>query len=322
MDYNATYSLLIRYLDGETTADESAMVEDLLRTDESWQKEFEVLKALNLEIERSCEVKAETNQCWENLKGRLNTSLPLKTKNYWRSYSKYAAAAAIILLAGLYFLKPFSNTAFEQGITYTTGENQSKIINLIDGSRIVLGENSSFVLDKDFNRSNRIIQLKGLAYFDVKGNAQKPFIAIAQNTRTKVIGTSFEINTQLPYTLNVQLFKGKIEFISAQNAITLQPGQQLFYNLTSKKISTQSVDISKRKAYTVTGLDFKDAPLAEIIQKLEQTYGITIEIPAAMQNEHYTISFDGLDLSASLRLLEELTDSKITKKGSNYLLKP
>lgn len=322
MDYNATYSLLIRYLDGETTADESALVEGLLRTDESWQKEFEVLKALNLEIERSCEVTTNTDQCWENLKDRLNTSLPLKTNNYWRSYGKYAAAAVIILLAGLYFLKPFSNTTFEQGLTYTTGENQSKIIKLNDGSRIVLGEKSTLVLDKDFNQSNRIIQLKGLAYFDVKGNVQKPFIAIAQNTRTKVIGTLFEINTQLPYSLNVQLYKGKIEFTGAQNTITLQPGQQLFYNLTSKKINTQSVDISKRKAYTVTGLDFKDAPLSEIIQKLEQTYAITIEIPSAMQMEHYTISFNGLDLSASLRLLEELTDSKITKKGSNYLLKP
>lgn len=322
MDYNATYSLLIRYIDGETNAEESAWVEELLRSDESWKKECELLKSLDQKIQSTCTLNTDTNQCWEQLKGKLSTSLPVKSKLLWLTFSKYAAAAVIILLAGLYFLKPFSTPNFEQGLSYSTGKNETKTILLSDGSQVVLGKNTTLTIDKDFNKDQRKTKLKGLAFFDVKTNSQKPFITFTQNTTTKVIGTSFEINTLKDNTVNVQLFKGKIEFSDAENSIVLRPGQQAFYKVSEKKLTTKPLDISARESWTVSGLNFKDAPLFEIIQKLEQTYAITLQIPVSMKNEHYTISFDGLNLSASLQLLEELTDSKITKKDSIYLLKP
>jgi hypothetical protein len=49
---------------------------------------------------------------------------------------------------------------------------------------------------------------------------------------------------------------------------------------------------------------------------------VSISVPEDKNNEQYTASFEGLDLLASLHLLEELTDSKITKKGTDYILNP
>jgi len=322
LDYNATYSLLIRYIDGETNAEESALIEELLRSNESWKKEFELLKSLDQKIISTCKLNTDTNQYWEQLKGKLSASLPVKSKPLWLTFSKYAAAAVIILLAGLYFLKPFSTPNLEQGLSYSTGKNETKTILLSDGSQVILGKNTTLTIDKNFNKDQRKTKLNGLAYFVVKTDSKRPFIALTQNTATKVIGTSFEISTLENNTVNVQLYQGKIEFSDADKSILLQPGQQVIYKVSAKKIITKPLDISSRDAWTVSGLNFKDTPLFEIIQKLEQTYAITLQIPVSMKNERYTISFDGLDLSASLQLLEELTDSKITKKDSIYILKP
>ena len=50
MNHNELYTLLIRYIDGETTAEEAAVMEDLVLNDAYWKSEFEVLTSLNSQI--------------------------------------------------------------------------------------------------------------------------------------------------------------------------------------------------------------------------------------------------------------------------------
>lgn len=321
MDFNSTYSLLIRYADGETSAEESAQVEELLKNDIQWKKEYELLTQFNQKITDSIKINSQTDKSWENLKAGLNISLPAQKKSFWPAYTKYAAAAVIILFAGLYFLKPFISSDISNGITYQTGINETKKIKLDDGSLVILNENTSLTLDKGYNTNNRNLQLIGQAFFDVKKDPNKPFIAFIHNTKIKVLGTSFEIKAPKKNLINIKLYQGKIKFTTPQKATILKPGEQLTYTPTESKSIIKPLDIFAREAWTVSGLDFKDTPLSEIISKLEQTYSIRFQIPPAIQNERYTISFDGLDLPSSLKLLEELTDSKITKKDSIYILK-
>ena len=323
MDKNELYNLLIRYIDGEATTEEAGAMEELMLTDAWLKNEFEILNTLNKQIPFSLNysVDAQTNANWEALKSQIE--LPAKTIKLWPSLAKYAAAAAIIFVAGWFLLKSSANefSSFDTGQIYKTLANQTLKVYLADGTEIMLNENSELTIDNAYNSKNRLVELKGEAYFEVTQNPSKPFITKTKNTFTKVLGTSFEIESLNENLVLVSLYEGKVLFSSGNQKVELKPGQKITYTLKNKSIAKQTF-INLAKDTWVAGLSFKDTKLIDIAKKLEIEYAIKIIIPASKQNENYTVSFEGLDLNASLKLLEELTDSKITKKDSEYILNP
>ena len=199
MNHNELYTLLIRYIDGETTAEEAAVMEDLVLNDAYWKSEFEVLTSLNSQISElpDYSVNANTEANWQALKSQIEQPAKTKTFTPWSSFVKYAAAAVVIFVAGWFLLKPSKNefTAFTIGKFYSTGAKETLTVKLDDGTKITLNQNSSLSIDKNFNSNARLVELDGEAYFDVAKNPEKPFITKSKNTYTKVLGTSFEIES-------------------------------------------------------------------------------------------------------------------------------
>ncbi len=325
MDKNELYNLLIRYIDGEATAEEAGVMEELVQTDAWWKNEFEFLNTLNKQIPASINysVDAQTNANWDAIKSQIELSNRAKTFKLWPSLAKYAAAAAVVFMAAWFLFKSSTNefATFDTGKIYKTGAHQTLKVKLEDGTQIMLNENSKLTIDKDYNKTSRLVQLKGEAYFEVSKNPAKPFVTKTKNTFTKVLGTSFEIESLNENLVLVSLYEGKVLFSSGNQKVELKPGQKITYTLKNKSIAKQTF-INLAKDTWVAGLSFKDTKLIDIAKKLEIEYAIKIIIPASKQNENYTVSFEGLDLNASLKLLEELTDSKITKKDSEYILNP
>ncbi|MFM9944208.1 MAG: FecR domain-containing protein [Bacteroidia bacterium] len=325
MNHNELYTLLIRYNDGEASAEEVAVIEELLRTNDYWKKEFEIIKLINEQMEGSFDylINADTDKNWESLKFKLENEGQTKTTKLWPSIYKYAAAASIILVAAWFSLKPAKNefSSFNAGKTYKTGPKEIITIKLEDGTAITLNQNSWFSVDNNFNHQNRLMELEGEAYFEVAKDAEKPFIVKTKGTYTKVLGTSFEIEANAGQKVQVSLYEGKVQFTLGDEKMILTPGEKLVCSPQKGAIDKQIITSMHKDAW-VTGLSFKDSKLETIIKKLEETYKISIVIPANRKKEHYTVSFEGLDLSASIRLLEELTDSKITKKDTDYILNP
>lgn len=326
LNHDELYNLLIRYIDGEATADEVVVIEELLKTDSYWKNEFEILNTLNIQIPSSVDytINAQTDSNWEALKSRIEKP-EVKTIKLWPTLMKFAAAAAIVFMAAWFLYKPAKNefSSFSEGKTYKTSAKETITIKLDDGSKIVLNENSVLTVDADFNKTDRLVILKGEAYFEVAKNAEKPFIASSLNTHTKVLGTAFEIEARVPNSIEVSLYEGKVEFTTANDIgkTILLPGEKLACSLSNNSIEKIKVSNLVKDSW-VAGLSFKDAKLEDIVKKLEDLHKIKISIPSNLKNEQYTVSFEGLDLSASLRLLEELTDSKITKKDTDYILNP
>jgi len=324
LDSNETYNLLIRYIDGETSEEELLVMEALLTNDTYWANEYKVLLLLNQDIETHLhfEVNAKTENNWDALKNQIEA--PKRTIKIWPSFVRYASAAIIILVAGWFLFKPSKNefSSFGSGETYKTGNHQTKQITLSDGSNITLNENSSLVIDKNFNISNRLVELNGEAYFEITENKSKPFISKTRNTYTKVLGTSFEIEAKDESNIIVSLYNGKVQFVADKQSESLVTGEKLSYSFKNKSISKQKSTNLVIEDWSIGSLSFKSSRLIDIVQKLEAKYDIEIIIQEDKNNEQYTVSFEGLDMLESLRLLEELTDSKIIKKHSNYILKP
>src|SRR5699024_9334903 len=79
---------------------------------------------------------------------------------------------------------------------YETSNLEQRIITLPDGSVVRLNRNSRISFRENFAGSVRKIHLSGEAFFQVKHNAQKPFIIYSGNAVIKDIGTSFNVDEE------------------------------------------------------------------------------------------------------------------------------
>ncbi|NUM31277.1 MAG: FecR family protein [Bacteroidetes bacterium] len=326
MNYNNTYNILVKYVDGEASAEEVIEIEKLIENDLFWKNEFEILKNINQTISNSQinKIEANTNQNWENLKKSIAAKPEIKI-NLLPRYLKYAAAAIVIFVAGWFLLNHYNKNNeynhFATGKTYKTGINEMLEIILEDGSKITLNQNSELKIDKNYNISSRLTELKGEAYFEIAKQKTKPFFTKTNNTFVKVLGTKFKINSNSNKIVEISLYEGKVEFNSKNKSTLLTPGNMVKYTVNTNETEKIQINTSDEKFWE-NKLAFKDEKLKEIAKQLEKRFKISIVIPQERQDEKYTISFEGMSLESAIKLLEELTDSKITKNNSKYFVNP
>lgn len=67
------------------------------------------------------------------------------------------------------------------------------LINLPDGTSVILKQGSSLRYAAKFNGHTREVHLSGEAYFEVKKDPSRPFLVYSNELVTKVLGTSFSV---------------------------------------------------------------------------------------------------------------------------------
>jgi len=82
---------------------------------------------------------------------------------------------------------------FDDIVEITTA-NDVKVIYLPDSSLVFLNRNSKLVYNKNLNGEHRSVFLEGESFFDVRPDADRPFCVYTVNTKTRVMGTSFNIS--------------------------------------------------------------------------------------------------------------------------------
>ena len=143
------------------------------------------------------------------------------------------------------------------------------------------------------------MELTGEATFNVAHDASRPFIVTADSTRVRVLGTRFNVSAYPHRELSVSLMRGRVSVSSMQNSsdsIILRPGQQAVQH-GGRYIIKPWHD---NPALWTTGLmAFSNAPLPDIINRLETCYGVHISIGSSRLLKYtYTGKFrqaDGLD---------------------------
>ena len=149
-------------------------------------------------------------------------------------------AASVIILFGLVFYLTAQRQVFST-IEVVTDNMGAKQIMLPDSSYLFLNKNTSIKYKKSFK--NRIVELNGEAFFEVKKQNGNPFTVRSNNTYTKVMGTSFNIKSRREISSDVQIFvlTGKVKFSgkNKEKAILLSPNQHAIYknNTTEIQIS-------------------------------------------------------------------------------------
>jgi transmembrane sensor len=223
---NEIDDLIVKFLAGDITRDESHILKDWLKNSPGNREYFNSFRDVWLA---------------SALLGRVNEpAKKSRTLGVIREWAKIAAVFAFALLLGALGYRTFFNTSIiAQGkndpVTIESKRGAMSSVTLPDGSRAWLNAESKITYGNGYNTSLREIELIGEAYFDVVTNPSKPFVVKAGNLEIKALGTSFNVKAYPEDgSVTTTLVNGHVIIEGRDNKnkdfeIELQPNQTITY---------------------------------------------------------------------------------------------
>jgi transmembrane sensor len=161
--------------------------------------------------------------------------------------------------------------------TMTTPCGKIITLTLSDGTVVKLNAASSITFPQTFSGRERVVRLRGEAFFEVKHDARHPFVVQTDYFRTTVLGTHFNITAYSPSRASVTLIEGKVRVQNRRsNALTLAPEEQAVF-LKGGSLGKQKADIYPCLQWQKGFFYFDETPLQEILLELGRWYNIDIQ---------------------------------------------
>ena len=211
-----------------------------------------------------------------------------------RSWLRIAAAAAILIVGGLFTFNQLNSGLDWQEIAVT---NTTKDLILVDGSKITINEASELEYPTEFSTKERRVKLKGEAFFDITKNPEKPFIIETGDLRIRVLGTSFNVRNFGNESLaEITVRSGRVEVTHINGGFTqiLEANDQLTFDKNRKKVREVSKDNNLNALGWWSGkLVFDNEKMSRVKLAIERTYNIELDfVDTEMLKCPYTISND------------------------------
>lgn len=280
----------------------------------------------------------------------------IHTLNWW----KYASAIASVLLIGFfsfYFLQS-SNDSSKQLINevatkceWKSLKNTTAIATTIildDGSKVILEPFSSLKYPSCFIKNQREVVLKGEAFFDIKRDTSKPFVVYANETITKVLGTSFTIKAfEGENEVEVAVKTGKVAVYAKVNSLpkkvigesekfVIRTDEQIVIPIPNKKLEVtpnQTVIFDKVKAdmqkmvselplpvkpiKQLQQFQFKEEPLSIVLEALGKAYGLEIKVDENIANCLINTTLEDISIFDKLDIICHAMDYKYEQQEAS-----
>ncbi|MEP1032409.1 FecR domain-containing protein [Ekhidna sp.] len=253
--------VLAKYFSGEASKDEISLVENWRSESKSNAESFFEAKSAWLISEP--ETPPPSHILSEILEEPHGKQVPF----ILQSWVKYASAAVLVLAISLLF------------ILNQTGESNVTNEFLTDGSEIVLHEDSRLEIIA-FDESIREVRVTGKAYFDIERDESRPFVIHTPNAKVEVLGTSFVVDAYGSKT-EVSVETGVVSLSKNLNgsdavSVKLEKGETgLVTNTNTGIIKKNNRDLNYL-AWKTKVISFDESSMAEVIQVIEDVYGIDV----------------------------------------------
>lgn len=184
------------------------------------------------------------------------------------------AASVAILAIALYTFWPGGD---DLTLLAATNDREQTEVQLEDGSTVWLNERSE--LRFAWKNGERRVELTGEAFFEVARMPEQPFVILAGNTETRVLGTSFNLRAYPEEeTVELDVETGLVAF-SKRSA----PEDILEIPAGKGATATPTILAEEKKQANAQGwrlnlLQYKDAPLAQVVEELEQQYDVELVV--------------------------------------------
>lgn len=205
---------------------------------------------------------------------------------------------------------------------------------LPDGTNVWLNALSSITFPEKFtNISERSVELKGEAYFEVVKDKKRPFIVRSDRQEIEVLGTHFNINsytdeqksvtTLLEGSVKVapvRMEKGKADVVLHNLSTIISPGQQA--SSTRQDIKVNLADLDQVMDWKNGDFIFKKESLAGIMRKVSRWYDVTVECDKGIdQNQTFSGSVSrSKNISEVLKIMQSAGQLRFDIVGKKVLI--
>lgn len=350
MGLDRLYLLFSLRLSGEATPEEEKELEDLLQAYPGERLSLEVLKGLwkgPVSGEEEAGVSRSYNRHLQRLSHQMAapaagvevgaaqpgaTMTPQRPARMRRIMGWTAAVAAMAALAtvGIWWIRHQAPAAVPTPNAISTRRGSKSRIELPDGTKVWLNDDSRLTYDAASFGSDRKVNLEGEAYFDVARDVQHPFLIHAHAMDIRVLGTVFDVRSYSDErTTRTSLFNGSVEVIVRDKHIILKPNERLTVPndrgamsigapagpaqerttplplLAVDKVRFDGRDsVGVEAEWTRGKLAFDHEPLEDIARDIARWYDVKVTIrDEKLKQEPFTATFDDESLDAVLQAL-------------------
>lgn len=267
--------IIIKYLLGQTSEEESLLVNQWLHENEKNRKYFSEIEFVwkTSGIAQSIELKdvEKDRKIFIQKIGKLpdektmkstepeKRSLQLFMSNTGPKYYYWLWVAAIFILAFclswtvFYFMNRKPDTGSLAYNQIITAKGQKSQIILSDGTKVWLNSETTLKYPSAFNEMKREVFLEGEAFFEVKKKGNKiPFVVKTSEIDIKVLGTSFNVMAYPDEeTIETTVVKGSVCIIrkglkpSPDQNIILKPNQKVTLLKKGSRVILSEIETEK-----------------------------------------------------------------------------
>ncbi|UPK69739.1 FecR family protein [Chitinophaga filiformis] len=191
---------------------------------------------------------------------------------------------------------PLRNTAYIHGsihqfekATLITARGENYQVVLSDGSTLYAGPKTSITFFLGNTAPRREIAISGQAFIDVTHDPQRPFIVdLPHDGKVKVLGTSFNVNTEEQGGIQVALKEGSVQVENGQDSTRLEPGFAASWKKGSRICTTRfnedTVSFWRQGRYLCSKATLRD--LANVMEHCYH-YPVSIDVPAEVDTSRF-----------------------------------
>ncbi|WP_143305892.1 FecR domain-containing protein [Chitinophaga vietnamensis] len=296
MPDNIPYELLAKYFSGDASPEEAMALDDWLDASAEHRLVFSQVNALwEQASEGQRHQLPDKEAVWNSIRQQLEARPPsLKVASRYGWWWKGAAAAVIgATLAVLYYhYRPAASKQVAALPPLTvTAVDAIRRDTLPDQSLAVLQQHATLRYARGFSGKERLVELSGEAWFDVKPAANKPFMVKAGDVSIRVLGTAFNVK-QEDSLVTIAVQNGRIAITNGARSLEAGAGEQVTYHVARREFDKTAAVTPASKVF-----NFENATLGDIARQLEKAYGVTVVLEnKELANCTMSSSFENKDL--------------------------
>ncbi len=318
--------VLAKYVANEATAYEKDLVSLWLAENVDNKKHLEQINLIFNKVSSDKEAQHfDTDAAWTKVKSKLSRqqSRTIEFKSSTSNFNislRIAASIVIALGVGFALYNQITKPPDQLAIQAT-----NKIITdtLPDGSTTVLNKQSSLAYEFNSKKNTRKLKLKGEAYFDVKHQADKPFIIETQDVIIEDLGTTFNVKSyEKSSTIEVYVESGEVKFYTLHDkGLSLREGQTGIYNKQSHTFMFLEKSDTNILAYKNQVFHFTNVDLNSIVESMNEVYDIKIVLANTEIGKcRITVNFSGETIDSIVDILAETLNLDVVKSENQILL--
>jgi ferric-dicitrate binding protein FerR (iron transport regulator) len=331
--HSVTQTILFDYFDGKSSPLQRQLIEEWIKDPVNTEVFYQCLEKWELNKLQYLPDLSEAHQKYlqrlesEEISQNVPLSAPISLQpgragtvvrnHYWM----VAACILFILSSGVFLARDFILYT-----TYTAEYGQIRSVQLNDGSEVELNANSRLKVRNTWGLApQREVWLKGEGFFSI---ARQPdhqkFTVHTDQLTVEVLGTKFNVAHRRNRT-TVVLSEGKVKLTAnagTKKSLLMQPGDYIELSEKDTIFNRKTVSPEKYIVWKENELFFENAPLPEVLQKVEDYYGVKILLQdTTVAGKRFTSSLPNNNLDVVLKSIASVYHLEVSRKQNRVILR-